>query len=308
MLANFFSKSKPINYIVVVALFFITFMMVSFRLFSKDISLVSFLFSKLILLVEFLFLFVLFVFVSTKNKLIFEHSYAFLFFILLFGLFPKTIASSSLFSIHLILFLFYRKLYSLRKNTSLFRKLFDAGFWLGIAFILTSHTVVFLALLYVGIFIYQKLTVQTLLIPIIGFITPLFLYFTYCFWMDEVASFYSLFDFKIPSEVNYYIESGSFYPLLMVLFFTVIAVFLKSPKAFSISNSFKKSWALLLVHFLISLLYVFTIDDKNEMAIIELFFPIAIIMANGMESIRNKWIKEGVLWLFVSVFFIVAWL
>jgi len=299
MLANFFNKSKPVNYLVLLILFLVEFSMISFRLFSEEIPLGNYLTTRLLFLIDFLFLFTLFSFIVSKNKLVFEHSYASFFFVIFFGLFPKTLIHFNDIYINIILFLFFRKLYSLRKSSSLLKKLFDAGFWLGIAFILSPYTLFFLGLLYVGILIHQKITLQTILTPIIGFITPLFLFFTYWFWKEDVTRFTTLFSFEIPAQVNLYFQKDFLYPLLLLLIFSIISIFLKSPKALSVSNTFKRSWTLLLVHFFVAIAFFFSAIGKTTSEVLVLFFPAAIIMANGLETIANKWIRESILWLFL---------
>ena len=87
MLANFLEKSKPINFIVYLGLFFCFFFgKITFTLFSGDISLYK-AFESILFIFLFLSVFFFFNFIVTKNKLTLDHSYAFYLFTLAVTLF-----------------------------------------------------------------------------------------------------------------------------------------------------------------------------------------------------------------------------
>jgi hypothetical protein len=178
------------------------------------------------------------------------------------------------------------------------KKLLDAGFWLGISVIIEPLFAVFFILIYVGIFLHQKITIQTILSPIIGFLTPLILYFTYCFWFDLTEDFFKLFYLDVLDSSLINVDNSSNWFLGFILFLTLVSLFIKSPKALSVNNSFKKNWGLLILNLILSLFFVLIAKEKNSSEVVYLLFPTSIIIANGLEIIHNKLIKNIV---FISI-------
>ncbi|MCT4700132.1 DUF6427 family protein [Tenacibaculum haliotis] len=289
MLANFFGKSKPVNFIVLFALFLSYFFISSL---SKELS-----FNLFKELLGFVVLFAVFNFIIAKNQLTFDNSFAFLFFVILIGFFTDVIAINKTFYACLTVLLFLRKVYSLQSSKNAFHKLFDGGLWLGISFLIEPYTALFGALLYVSIYLHHHFTYQTLLIPVIGFGSVIFLFFTYCFWYDKIADFYLLFDWNFAYNTELYLNINYILPIIFMAIFVFFSIILKSPKALAVLNTFRKNWILVVVHFVISVFIVLLINDKTGSELLFLFFPTAIILANGLELFQKKWISDAILFL-----------
>lgn len=284
MLANFFGKSKPVNFIVLFALFLIYF---SLGLFSKELS-----FNLFKELLWFIVVFSVYNFIITKNQLTFDNSYAFLFFVILLGFFSDTLTINTTFYACLTVLLFLRKVYSIQSSKNTFHKLFDGGLWLGISFLIEPYTAIFIVLLYFSIYLHQRFTYQTLLIPLIGFSSPVFLYFTYCFWYDKTQDFYLLFNWNFSYDLDFYLQTKYLFSIAFVSFFTLFTILLKSPKALAVLNTFRKNWILTLTHLTISLSVIFLIKDKNGTEFLFSFFPISVILANGLELFQKRWYAD----------------
>ncbi|WP_369048091.1 DUF6427 family protein [Tenacibaculum sp. UWU-22] len=295
MLGNFFSKSKPITFVALLGLFMVFF---TIALINK-VS-VSFLFENtwlnvfsygVLLVLNFAF----FLFIDKKNKLSPDNAYAFLFFILCITAIPESFLNEKTLLVNALLFLFFRKIYSLQNSKQSIQKLFDGVFWLSITFIIEPNTLVFIILLYASIFMYKKPTIQILIVPLVTFLIPVFLYFTYCFWYNETENFYNLFNWKVSLNYDYsHIEM-----LLFIGFFTLISLFYKTPKAIAISNRFKKNWILISTHFLVAVFFALFLSQGNKSEWLYAFFSIAIILANGLQLINKEWIKDFIIVLFL---------
>ncbi|WP_439129347.1 DUF6427 family protein [Polaribacter sp.] len=293
MLANFLSKSKPINFIVLTSVFICLFLITCFSLFFMA-NFTPFVLLKVAgFLALFFVIFFFFNFIVTKNGLTFDNSYAFFTFIILVCYFLEAFLSFKTLLLFLVYTLFLRKVYSLRSPKKILQKLFDSGFWLSILFILEPLTAAFALVLYAAILLYQKVIINYLIAPIIGFITPLIIYFTYCFWYDKTYLFTNLFYFDSFKEVNLFAENGFYGLTIFVLLLTVIAIFLKSPKALAVNNSFKKSWLLLVINFVIALIYCLYIPEKNGAEFLFFLFPSAVIIANGIELLQKNIYKNS---------------
>ena len=105
MLANFFGKSNPANFIVIFLLFLCYATMAFFSDFSVNKSIESIFMSIGLHLLTFS----LFNFILAKNKLTLYNSYGFFFFILLFGIFPFVIFDLQILLLNVILLLMLRE-------------------------------------------------------------------------------------------------------------------------------------------------------------------------------------------------------
>jgi hypothetical protein len=292
MLANFLGKSKPINFIILLSLFIGLFLFTSFSLFYNDRFEFSFLFKITSSIAFYLIIFFFSNFIVSKNNLTLDNSYAFFIFTVLLSYFLSTITTLKILIIILLYTLLLRKIYSLKSPKKILSKLFDSGFWLGVLFILEPPSAVFVVLIYAAIFLHQKTIINNLIVPIVGLLTPLIIYFTYCFWFDKLYLFTNLFYFETFHSKVLYSENNFYWVSVFIIAISVISLFLKSPKAFSINNSFKKSWILLIVNLTIALFFALFIPKKNGMEFLFLIFPASVIIANGLESVQNNLIKN----------------
>lgn len=300
MLANFFGKSKPVNFILIIVLFLSYYVLDLFINNLKEFKL-----EYLIVLPLFLGVFFLYNFILTKNKLTYDNSYAFLLFVIGFGFLPKIITDYKELLSYVLLLLFFRKVYSLRTLKAIYAKLFDSGFWLGVLFLITPQYLIYVLLMYVSVLLFLKITFRTIIIPLIGLIIPLFLFFTYHIYNDTLDIFYNLFniDFSFNLEgdfSNYYFMFFSFFGVS-----ALVSIVLKSGKIFSVSNKFKKSWALLIVHFLVAICYIILLPTKNGSELIAFLIPASIIITNWIQTVKKKMIINFILLIFLVTSFVI---
>lgn len=295
MLANFFGKSKPVNFIVLFALFLCYFTLAAL---SKEFSL-----EILKELFWFIVVFSVFNFIISKNEITFDNSYAFLFFVILIGFFTETININGTFYANLTVLLFLRKVYSLQTSKNTLHKIFDGGLWLGISFLIEPLTALFGVLLYASIYLHQRFTYQTLLTPLIGFFSPVFLYFTYCFWYDKTENFNKLFNWSIDYTFDLYLTNKYLLPIIFIGFCTVFSLFLKTPKTLAVKNKFRKNWILILIHLVSAAILVALFNERKISELLFLFFPTAVVLTNGLELIKKKLLADIILILFLVLSF-----
>jgi len=291
MLANFLEKSKPINFVTYLGFFFVFFLLEIYTLFFLN----SFLWKGVVAsIVFFCFFSAIFFFVNfilTKNKLTFDNTFAYFLFTLFITLFIRAILSYQSLLCVLLYFLFLRKIYSLQKDSKLIQKLFDAGLWLGVLLFFQPKSILFLILIYTAVLVYNRITIQTILIPLTGLFVPLFLGTTYFFYVDKPIALFHVFS-KIHFHVAYFktIENGWFIPFVLLL--SSLAFLLKTPKAMAVSNTFRKSWVLININFFIALAIGLISNESDQLPIVFLLFPAAIVVANGLELILKKTIQS----------------
>jgi hypothetical protein len=305
MLANFLNKSKPINFIGILVFFIICYLIAVISAFfdagfSADKLLKSF-----ILLLLFLSVFFFYNFILIKNRLTFDNSYAyFLFTLFIICILPELNTYKTLISVTIYLF-FLRKLYSLRSSKKVIQKLFDSGFWLGILFILEPISILFFILIFTGISLHQKITLHTLFSPVVGFIAPLFVYFTYFFWFDKTEEFTNIFDFKMNVDIELYTKTKFIWFFVFIFIASLFSMIFKSAETIGVSNTFRRSWTLLIINFLVVLLFLALLPNKNSSEVLFLLFPASVIITNGIQLIKKNSVKNLILYGFLvgSIFF-----
>jgi hypothetical protein len=298
MLANFLNKSNPINFIGLVTFFAICFLTLNFIDFFNNPLNANDSIQKIVVLLVFMFIFFIYNFITSKNNLTFDNSFGFYFFTILMGCF-SSIATYKILFFTIIYLLFLRKIYSLQSSKRVLKKLFDAGFWLGILCVFEPKFMLLFLLIYLSAYWHQKITIHTFSVPIIGFLIPLFCCFSYLFWQGNQQVLTSMFMKGFIFKMTFFTDKKEQIFMMGLLLITFLAAFIKSRKALLINNTFKKSWSLLLLNFLIVLgLFLFENESKNK-ELLFLFFPISLILANGIELIQKKIVINIFLYLFL---------
>ena len=300
MLANFFGKSNPINVIIIWLIFLAFFIIAIVESFSEENIDTSLILYYLSIILIFMGLFFCYTFILEKNKLTLYNSYGFLFFVLFFGFLPETMLDRSELIFNLGVLIFLRKIYSFRTAKEMYKKIFDSGFWLGILFLIEPRTAVFGVLIIVSITLFQKITMRKFLISLVGFIVPVFCYFTYHFWDSSTAKFDKLFLWYSDYNFEIYNTNSIVIPLVILGVFTLISIILKTPKVFSISGSYRKYWILVILNLLAAMTVILTQNNHKSTKLILLFFPMSIILTNWLEGIKTSFYKNLFLALFIG--------
>ncbi len=305
MIANFFSKTKPINFVVLSIVMLIVFIIGMVNNLSGSISFI-FLFKKSVyLLIAILIIFIL-NFIIRKNTLTDNNTYAILFFILMFGFFSNTFFDKNIFGSNFILLFAFRRIYSLRSAIKPKEKIFDSAFWIGIASLFYVWSVIYLLLLFFAIWVFKKRDWKNIFIPIIGFITPIFLLFTYLLLVNNLSVFYEFWNFSYSFDLYKYVSIKYLIPILFLVALAFISIFPTIRKALLSKIDFKSTWNILIFHILLSLVIVAIAPIKNGSEFLFLFFPLGILFANYLQIIKKYWVKEMILYLFLAVFIAVS--
>ena len=300
MIANFFNKSKPANIFNILILLFLYYLTATFFTENYELS-ISSLFNKLIILVCLLLLVLIINFIIKKNSLTQDNSYAVLLVVFLLGTFFETMFDNRIVFTNIGLLLGFRKIYSLKSGINTKQKLFDAGFWIGISTIIYSWSILYILLIYVGIVVFRKLSLKNILIPIIGVLTPVFIYFSYHFYFDTFEIFYNKFNIEYSFIFNSYSQQKLLIPLIFLVFSLLVSTIILTPKIVLVSNKLKFLWAVLLNHLLISTIVVVMSPVKSGSEMLFLLFPAAIIITNLLQKSESSIFKNLILYLFLII-------
>ena len=303
MIANFFNKTKPINFLVLAVLVFIIFLITLINTNSEPLSLYFFVKNGLFLFSAILIVFVL-NFIIRKNSLTEDNSFAILFYILLTSFFPNAFISEGIYVSNFILLFAFRRIYSLRSSLEIKEKIFDGAFWIGIASLFHLGSLIYLILVYAAIVIFRKIEWRNFLIPIIGVLTPIFLSYTYLLAFDDLDRFYHLWIVNFDLSLSAYNSSKFIIPMVLIGLLSLIAIYPTTKRSLLAKIDFKATWSILIAHIGISLLLVLISPDKNGSELIYLFFPLSVLFANYLQVINRYWLKELIIYIFILTFFI----
>ncbi|MFY0604555.1 MAG: hypothetical protein JXQ93_11430 [Flavobacteriaceae bacterium] len=299
MLTNFFGKSKPINFLVLFVLMLLYFTLA----FLETFSTINVTFDFILMKISYFFLILLFCFIYgfilSKNKLTLDNSFGYFILVALFGFFPEIYSHLDALIFNIIVLVFIRKILSFRTSKSFFQKLFDSGLWIGILFIIEPFSLLFGVLIYVSVSLFQKTNYQTILIPLIGFMVPLILYFTYCLWIDAIGDFKALFYWYSSFDVTLYLSNDFSIPIIFIGFISLLALIFKTPKVFLIRGNYRKYWILITITFFTAICYITLKNNKEGDELLILFFPASIMISNWIESFKSRFLKEMILISFV---------
>ncbi len=300
MITSIFSKSKPINFIIVFFVTLLAFIIARFGLENVDFS-ALFIFKQLLLFLLCYVSILLLNFIVSKNNLSKNSNYEILLFSLfLLALFQATTNVNILFSNFFVL-LGLRRIISLRSLTTINKKLFDAAFWIAIAALFYFWAILFFILILVSLLLYTDNKINHWIVPFAGVITVFVITIGVSIVFND--SFFGL--FKSLPEVSFdyssYNSSRYLVAITVLLSFGIWSslFYIKSIK--QKKKAFRASFNTILVAAIIAFTIIIFAPKKDGSEFLFIFAPLSIIITNYIEIIEEKWFKE----VFLSVLIVV---
>jgi len=289
MITSIFSKSKPINFIIVTVFVVLLFVISNLTNLFNDFNG----FSKSILkLLITLFSVFLLDFLVSKNNLTQRNSYTIMTFGLLFGMFPQAMMYSDLLLANLFVLFALRRLISLHSNLNIKKKLFDAGFWIALATLFYFWSILFFALVIVSLIYHSQNDIKNTFIPFIGLATVVMLLFIYNILFFGVFIRPSNFELYASLDFTTY-NSAENILKFTVLFTSFVWIFIYFFRILADKNQkIRPSYFLIAWASIMAVLIAIISPIKNGSEFLFLFGPFSIIMANYIEAISERWFKE----------------
>lgn len=211
---------------------------------------------------------------------------------------------SSLFSLSTVWVVNGFLLFSLQILMSIYNKkkpygkLFNTGFLLGLSCLVYVPSVAFLLTVYAAVFIYSTVSWRTLLIPLIGFITPLFFVYSYAYYFDVTDQLLTHYDvlagFRSVS-IKWTLASSIFTTSIVVF---VLLSLVELLKWFSLKNlRARKTYRLLLAYCISCCAALFMSKQPFEHLLL-LSIPLSLILANYFFHNKKRWWQESTFILF----------
>jgi hypothetical protein len=303
MITSFFSKSKPINFIIVFFITLLAFLVARLGIENSTISTLTIL--KQVVLFSICYISILILnFIVSKNSLSKHNNYeTLLFSLFLLALFQSTTNINILFS-NFFTLLGLRRIMSLRTPTNMDKKLFDAAFWIAIAALFYFWAILFFVLIIASLALYSDNKLSHWIIPFIGVLTVFVITTAVSIVFDD--SFFGL--FKSLPEVSFdysnYNSRRYLVSITLLLSFGIWSsiFYVKSIK--QKKKAFRASFNTILVAVAIAFLIIVLAPKKDGSEFIFMFAPLSIIIANYIETIEENWFKEVFLAVLILVPFI----
>ena len=242
--------------------------------FKKDIISLNNLSSSLALILVFL----LSIFIISKNSILKNNQYTTLGLIIFSGFFYKTELNALIVLSYFFLLLSVRKIYNLQSAKKTDKKLIDIGFWFSISTILNPINLIFCFTLFFGIYIYHKINFNILFKIFLGYISVI-LIAGFCLSLTIEFSLNYYYLIKISENFLFDFQSCHYCPDLSFpkILFPIIAISIFSIYIFkfygsNLNERLKNSF--LTLFFLNSIALFFLAEDYT----IFLFFPFLVTL------------------------------
>jgi len=298
MISSFFSKAKPIHFVIVCLILLMVFIIAkfyninepfSFRLIIRDIGLLLVCLSSAFVLD----------FLASRNNLTKKNSYKILIFSLFIALLPETILHSKILIANFFILLALRRIISLRSNKQIKKKLFDASFWISIATLFYFWSSIFYILIIIGLILYRIVDIKNYIIPFTGILTVGILWISYMILMNH--DFFNYFKNLIEFSFDYSSLNSKRIVIssTIILSYGIWSMFYFIRYLKSKSKKSRPSFIILIFAVIIGLLIIVVSPNKNGSEFLFLFAPLSIIITNYLETISEKWFKEVLFYLLI---------
>ena len=307
MIASVFNKTRPINYLLIGFLIIISF-------FSYIISKEKFNLDWSNVLNQSLFLFLIIAstilvnFISLKNDLTKNNTYAALLFFTFMLFFPSVFENKNILISNFLLLLALRRLISLKSMISTKEKIFDASFWILLSALFHFWSIFYIILVFISIILDVSRDFKNWLIPFIALLTVIILFFLFNEILDNTLlerllnKTYISFNFTYFENVYQNLALAIFSSISLLLFVGFIMGL--SKKLLNMQTSYKK----ILFSFVLGLGIFILSANKNNSYLAFSLAPLSIIGANFVEDLKTNWVKETTLYIFffLGAFFFVT--
>ncbi|GAA3565782.1 DUF6427 family protein [Snuella lapsa] len=300
MITSIFSKSKPINFIVVFFIVLLAFLIARAELVNETITM-GLVFNELGMFFVCLGSVLLLNFIVSKNSLTKYGNYEILLFSLFLLALPQSIGSTNILLANFFVLLAVRRIISLRSQLYVRKKLFDAAFWIAIASLFYFWALLFFILIPITLLLYTDNKIKHWIIPFVGVGAVFVIVVSISVVWNN--SFFGV--FKSLPELSY--DFKNYNTLKYLLFITILFSFGLWSSLFYIKNlkqkkkAFRPSFIIVIVAAIIATAIIVLAPNKNGSEFLFLFAPSAIIITNYIETIEETWFKE----LFLAILFLV---
>lgn len=300
MITSIFSKSKPINFLVVFLIVIVVFSVAHLKFSETSFEIDQLLAQAFSFCVCLTTVFLL-NFVVSKNSLTKKNNYEILLFSLFLLLIPQTILNWKIILSNFFILLTLRRLISLRSQKSVMKKLFDSGFWIAVATLFNFWAILFFIVIISALVFYSESNIKYWIIPYTGLITVFLVVTAYSAIANDNLYWFLEFNYNISFDFSNYNTTQYLIAGTMLLSFGIWSSFFYLQNIKSKMKTLKPGFKIILMTFIVAFIIVIISPYKQGNEFLFLFAPLAIIITNYLETIKEKWFKEVFLAIFIVV-------
>ena len=300
MITSIFSKSKPVNFIIVFLIVIIAFSVAQLRFSDSGFKIDQLLIQAITFFFCLTTIFVL-NFVVSKNSLTKKNNYEILLFSLFILLIPQTLLNWKIIISNFFILLALRRLISIRSQKNIMKKLFDAALWVAIASLFYFWSILFFVIIISALIFYSENNIKYWLIPYAGILTVFLIVTTYSIlWNNNLYWFFDL-NYEINLDFSNYNTTRYLVATTMLISFGIWSSFFYLQTIKSKMKVLKPGFKIVWTAFLMALGLVVISPYKEGNEFLFLFAPLSVIITNYVETIKEKWFKEVFLAAFIVV-------
>ena len=287
MISSFFSKTRPINFLVLLIFAALLFWVVTLNLSTSYFN--SYQIGETIL-GSIAIVFSVFMLGNTVRirKLTSDNSFAMLFFCILLMIFYHTLVDTNTIFAFALLMVSWSRIMALKSSKNQKEKIFESALWLFLATFFVKWTLIYIIPLYIGISIFCTKQLRLWLMPLAAFLCITILGTAIAFTFHVFDFFKEKYQFVLSWD---FFLNSNYLELLYIVFISMIILFVFGKLGYRRLGR-TLSLRLILAYFITSLFLMIILVHKIEQIIVLSFFPAAIFLANYLETIKNPKRKE----------------
>ncbi|WP_152537478.1 DUF6427 family protein [Aquimarina pacifica] len=299
MLSSFFSKSKPINYIVV-ALYMAILFCIAF--YKKGFTLEN---SHILITIGSMLLYILPMRMLSaevqRNDLTQKGTFTILLYAVITGMLPYSLINFDILLSSIFVQLAAQNIVYLKNEKHVNLKILNASICIGLASLVCFWSIGFMGLVFFGILYFDPKNYKNWIIPVIGLTSVYVL--ANCFTLLFYDTFFSFSGYIEPVSFSfdaYLIKDRLFSvvvcAILIVFFFSVYLVKFGKKTA-----STKPVLNVIIAYFIFAIAVGLIAPEKNTSELFFISTPLAIIGTTYLEMQYNQFAKEINIWIFILI-------
>ena len=299
MISSIFGKTKPINFIIVLSILFVTYWLIHFLLLENSYDIYE-LILQLVFFLVLAFSILTTDFIVRRNKITAANSFAILFYALLILVFPETLADRNAIFCSFFLLLATQRLVSIRTLKNIKLKIFDASFWIVVSSFFYEWALLYLILVFLTIYIYKPKNIRNWMVPLAGVFAVFMIMYSVLVLSNNTELLSKHYQFSFEFNVAYFSKWVNSTKLIVYIFLTIFAMLYGLLKLGKAGLGQLVTMRIIGFSFVLGLILKILTSSTDVHPIMVTFFPAAVFFTNYVESIKKQNIREVVL--IISVF------
>jgi len=300
MLTSFFSKSTPINYLIIGALIVIGYLLINIFAVDPQFNLIDIL-RHLVFATLTIFIMLLLDFIIRKNNLTGKSTYGIFIFAGFLLMVPPILKNGTVMIAAMCCLFSMRRILSFSSEKNIEKKILDASLWIALASFFYFYSLLFLFVLYYAILRSPNASFRYLFIPPIGLVAVFIMATAFHYviydsfgWINDYLGVTSM-DFSAYNSFSLLIPSALF--LALAIWITMYRIVRLS----KIKRKDRPNYFILLLMIITGIVVAIASPVKNGSELLFMLPFLAIAATDYIENREEPYIKEVFLWIIALV-------